>query len=70
MVVALWVNGLLALIFFTARLAVPSQISVMLFAGKHLLTWVLISLLIILDSTMLFGRLKELGQASAESPHP
>ncbi len=67
MVVALWVNGLMALIFFTARLAVPSQMSVMLFAGKHLVTWVLISLLIMLGTTMLFGRLKELGQASAES---
>jgi hypothetical protein len=67
MVVALWVNGLMALIFFTARLAVPSQMSVLLFAGKHLVTWVLISLLIMLGSTMLLGRLKELGQASAES---
>jgi hypothetical protein len=67
MVVALWVNGLMALIFFTARLAVPSQMSIMLFAGKHLVTWVLISLLIMLGSTMFFDRLKQLGQASAES---
>jgi hypothetical protein len=67
MVVALWINGLMALIFFTARLAVPSQMSVMLIAGKHLVTWVLISLLIMLGSTIFFGRLKELAQASAES---
>jgi hypothetical protein len=68
MVVALWVNGLMALIFSTARLAVPSQASVMLFAGKHLVTWVLVSLLIILGSTMLFERLKELRARSDLSP--
>jgi hypothetical protein len=67
MVVALWVNGLMALIFFTARLTVLSQMSVMLVAGKHLVTWVLVSLLIMLGSTMFFRRLKELGQASAGS---
>jgi hypothetical protein len=67
MVIALWVNGLMALIFLTAKLAVPSQLSVMLFAGKHLITWVLVSLLIMLGGRMFFGCLKELGQASAES---
>ena len=66
-VVVLWANGILAVIFLTAKVAVGSQMSIILFAAKDLLTWVLISLLTIFGSTMLAQRWTELRHPSAEA---